>query len=699
MDRYRRMLVDMHIPDFDEHFLRDYDPARMAELYERANLNAVMFYCKSHVGLCNWPTRVGRMHPGLGGRDVTDELLKELRQRDIAACAYHSLIFDNQVWLEHPEWRMRPLASNREFGILGPRYGICCPNNPDYRAYEREQVTDLLTRYRFEAVFFDMTFWPAVCGCAHCQERYRNEQGDELPTTVDWTEPEWCAFQSARERWIREFAGAMTDLAKRHEGDVPVYHNFATAPSPWQLGVPFTMTEEQDFCGGDNYGDEIDQLVWCKQMLHLSRRRPPEFMTSVVGAGLGDHVSLRAEAALQLRAYACVALDSATLFIDAVDPGGRVNAGVYDLVGRVYANSARYEPYLGGDPIEDVALYASSESKVDFALNGASLADAGALWSPTPHLKALRGAAVALQRAHLPFGIITRRQLGELRRFRAVVLPNVLRVEPEEVEAFRAYVAAGGRLYASRYTSLVETQGRRHSDFLLADVFGCHLEREEGAARQVYVRPIEVLAPQLSPQRHLSFQPASGALAGGVLRLRAQGATTLATLTLPYGHPKPGRVDDGDWASIHSSPPWEETGEPAIVSSEFGRGRCIYSSADFETLEHEPAQRLFATLVRDLLGDAPSFEADVHPAVWVNAFNQPDARRVQINFVNPLAQTGPVPPFEARFALRPPAGRSFRALSSVPDGAPVPFELGEDGALRAHIDDLRDFRMLLAEYA
>jgi hypothetical protein len=410
-------------------------------------------------------------------------------------------------------------------------------------------------------------------------------------------------------------------------------------------------------------------------------------------------VSLRSEASLQLRAYASVALDSASLLIDAVDPRGTVNPDVYDLVGRVYAKTAAYEPYLGGDPIEDVALYASSESKVDFALNGTSLADPRATWSQTPHLKALRGAAVALQRAHLPFGIITRRQLDELRRFRAVVLPNVLRVAAEEVEAFRSYVATGGRLYASRYTSLVETQGLRHSDFLLADVFGCHLEREEGAARQVYVRPIEALEPQVSPQRHLSFQPSSGALAGGVLRLRAEGATTLATLTLPYGHPKPGRVDDRDWASIHSSPPWEETGEPAIVSSEFGSGRCIYSSADLETLEHEPAQRLFATLVRDLLDDAPSFEADAHPAVWVNAFDQTDSRRVQISFVNPLAQTGPVPPFEVRFAMCPPAGRTFRALSSVPDGASVPFELGEDGALRARIDDLRDLRMLLGEYA
>ena len=50
-----------------------------------------------------------------------------------------------------------------------------------------------------------MTFWPALCGCRHCRERFLEEEGAELPETIDWTSRAWCAFQSARERWIDEF--------------------------------------------------------------------------------------------------------------------------------------------------------------------------------------------------------------------------------------------------------------------------------------------------------------------------------------------------------------------------------------------------------------------------------------------------------------------------------------------------------------
>jgi hypothetical protein len=189
------------------------------------------------------------------------------------------------------------------------------------------------------------------------------------------------------------------------------------------------------------------------------------------------------------------------------------------------------------------------------------------------------------------------------------------------------------------------------------------------------------------------------AIAGGLLRLRPGEGSVLATLALPYAHPKPGRADDQSWASIHSSPPWEQTETPVIVGSRYGRGRCTYSAAPLESIDHPAARRLFVGLLRDLLGGPTRFEAAAHPAIWVNGFDQPDADRVQISFLNPLAQSGPLPAFSVRFELRPPAGRSFRALSRVPDQTTVPFEVDADGTLRAMVDDLVDFRMLVADYS
>ena len=90
-----------------------------------------------------------------------------------------------------------------------------------------------------------------------------------------------------------------------------------------------------------------------------------------------------------------------------------------------------------------------------------------------PHLDATRDAAARFQRAHIPFGGVSRRQLDALHRFRAIVLPNVLRDQDrEEIEAFRAYVEDGQQAVREPllYTSLVEDRGTRHRDFMLADV-------------------------------------------------------------------------------------------------------------------------------------------------------------------------------------------------------------------------------------
>ena len=47
MQRHRRMLLDIHVPDFDERFLERYDPARMAELYAAGQAKEVMRMIRS----------------------------------------------------------------------------------------------------------------------------------------------------------------------------------------------------------------------------------------------------------------------------------------------------------------------------------------------------------------------------------------------------------------------------------------------------------------------------------------------------------------------------------------------------------------------------------------------------------------------------------------------------------------------------
>jgi len=697
--RYRRLILDAHVGDWDDGFMTRYDPEAIADACAGAGVEALLLYCLSHVGLCFWPTPHGKHHAGLAGRDVVGELVESLHHRDLIAIGYISIMWDNWAFLEHPDWRQVPAGFEddpvKAYDTV--RYGTVCLNAAGYRQYLLAQTDDLHRRYAFDGGFFDMTFWPHACVCEHCRRRFRDEHGTDIPQTVDWLDADWCAFQAARERWLAEFARELTATAKAARGGLSVCHNFAASQRDWHMGVPLAATDANDYLAADFYGDALEQLFVCKLFSNLSQNRPVEFVTTCCPTP-GSHVQLRGDEDMRMLLLAAALFGAAFMWIDPINLDGSLNPRVYERIGEGYREYARYAKDLGGEPIEDIAVYFSSESKMDFADNGRPLAEAKGRDCEYPHMRAARGACRVLQRAHLPFGVITRKQLADLDRYKVVVLPNVLRMDAEEVEAFRAYVRGGGRLYASGYTSLTDPDGTRHADFALADVFGCHFAADD-LGRICYLFPVEPgLAEAAGAQDYLDkFGP--GDYSGALRLADAAEGEALATLTLPYRN-QWGTVFDGDWGSIHSAPPWQDLATPAVVENAFGAGRAIYAAADLEASDGPNEQHAFLYMVRRLLaGAAPTYEADTHPAVWVNAADQPGRSRYVVGLLNYQSDLPPVPVAGTTITLRPPKGRRFTKLLQLPDQAPVEFTTEPDGAIRAELDTLETFAMLAAEYA
>ena len=700
---YRRMLVDMHIPDWNPEFLAKYDPQAMADLYERAGLNSVMFYCQSHVGLCYWPTKLGKLHAGLAGRDVVGDMVRELRKRNIAVCGYYSVVYNNWAFLEHPEWRIRPAGAAGDGSFAQHRYGQCCPNNPGYRAFALGQAAELAGGYDMDGLFYDMTFWPAICVCDHCRQRFQAEAGLEIPETVNWLDPHWCSFQSARERWIGEFARDLSAQAKACRPGIAVYHNFACAIHGWSLGLSLATAEYNDFLGADFYGDATEQYMVSKLMRGLSTNQPIEFMTSRC-VNLRDHVRLKPVELMRRQAFAATLFGSAMLFIDAINPDGTVQPPVYDWIRAINDQTTPFEPWLGGTPIAEIAVYFGSDSKMDFTDNGKGFNNIAVWNSAFPHLRAVRGVVGNLQRAHLPFDVVSARDLGRLSHYRLLILPNVLRLTPAELEAIRHYVFAGGRLYASRWTSLTLTDGTRFADFALADLFGCHFAADDVGTISYLKGADAAVTAAIAPQEALSQFQVGGHLAnvtdasGGTLRLRPDHAgTVLASLLLPYASPAAGNVFDQNWASIHSSPPWQDTGTPVIVHHCAGQGEVIYSAADIESVASDAGTRVFLSLVRRLLGAEPCrIESDAHSCVWIEARDLPEQGGTVVGLLNVQEELPPLPVPEVTVRLRPPPGRRYTTLVELPAQRPVPFTTASDGTLTFTVRNLALFALVKA---
>lgn len=690
-DRRRRVLIDMHIGDWDPRFLSRYDPAAVVRSVRDANADAAMLYFQSHIGLCYWPTVSGVRHRGCSDYDLAGETLAALTAADIPVCAYYSVGFNNRAWLDHPDWRIMPATAPSIGALPRERYGIVCLNNPDYRAFVDAQIAEILA-YRVDAIFFDMVWWNGVCRCAACRDRYAHETGAEIPDIVDWTSPAWTQFQDARERWLSDFAIGLRDRARAVRPEVDVYQNFALALSNWTRGMNFASVAGHDFLGGDYYGGRAEQMFVTRLMLNLTPNPPAEFMTTLTSA-LIEHSRLRSRAELRTKALAALTADAAFLAILAIDPDGAIDAEAVARLADSYATVVPYERFTGGDPVEDFGIYFSDASRMNLADNGQRLADAPASSIPDyPHFTAVTGVARVLQQAHVPFGVLTRANLATLARWPVIVLANIQRMTPDEVAAVRAYVEQGGRIYASRATSRSGMTGPA-GDFALAEVFGCHFVAD-ATGRLVYLRSdsLAELARPLSHWRGPTGLTGSVEIRAGV----GVACDILARRTLPYGDPAPGTALDQRWASIHSSPPWEDRDDPMIVRHGFGHGVAIYSAADIETGDSVEHDALLLGLLRSLLPRAPRVAVDTHPCVWMSAFVAPGGARMTLRLLNyPAEQPAlPVPSAQVRIALD--AGQRCTGVHRAPHMEPTAFHDNGD-SIEFEAGPISDFSMFVID--
>lgn len=632
---YRRNLVDMHIEDWDDSFLSKFDPAQYVEFLKKSRVKSAEVYANSHLGHCYWPTRTGHMHNGLKGRDIFGEVLERCHSEGIDFVTYYSLIYNNWAYEQNPSWRIMDgegKASRERFEpptFTNGRYGVCCPNS-GYREFAVRQIEELCSNYKFEGMFFDMTFWPKPCYCKSCKARFKKETGNDIPVIVDWNDPIWLEYQRKREEWMSEFAVLATNTVKMILPECTVNHN--TSPQmlfSWYFAPSIGVMNACDYLGGDVYSDFLHQSFISKFYYNTSRNLPYEFYTSRCEPNLNlDHTAMKPKELLMVNNYLSLAHKGAFVFIDAIDPVGTLNPDVYETMGEIFGESQKYEPYIGGEMMSDVAVYYSVNSKMDIHEKLKNPSNPWIASKNMPHMNAALGGCRILKDNHVPFTVIGINNIKDLSKYQILVLPEVLVFSEEEADTVREYVKSGGSLYASGHLP----------SSLLDDIFG--IERMGETTENVtYMAPTERganLMAGISRQHPLTVNTRQ-------LTVKAfDKDSVMATVTLPYTNPE----DYSKFVSIHSNPPGKETSYPSLIFRNYGKGKVIWSAASFEAIDRKPHEKLFMNIIRELATRPFGFKADFPPCIEMVLYNQPDKNRYVVHFINeqeklpPLKATG-----------------------------------------------------------
>ncbi len=520
--------------------------------------------------------------------------------------------------------------TNEDISLRPGRYGFCCPNNPSYRKFVFEQMAEMNDYFEFDGMFFDMPFWPHACYCVHCQKRWAEEVGGEMPVRDDWNDAKWLRFTELRRKWMGEFVGYVTREMKRLREGGTVELNFAMAVviDPYACCAE-SVNEACDFAGGDLYGGIMEQSFTCKFYTGITKHQPFEYMFSRCTPDLSCHTVTKSVDQMKTAIALTTAHHGATLIIDAIDPVGTLDKRVYERVGEVVSWIEPYDSFLSGEQKTDVGVYFSLNSK--FKRNGRTYSNPDCCVSAVKSLIA----------RHIPVGVTGR--FTSINGYSALIAPSLTDEDAQDVSRLTEYVQNGGTLYFSG----VECSA-------LMRILGIELIGMKDV-EMAYVAPMECMDfGWFNREYPLPF-------AGPAPLVKSESDGVLATLTLPYTERRELR-----FASIHSNPPGVKTEYPAMISRKLGKGKLIWSAFP---LELQAGEAYCDILTKLIMPDKPTFKSNAPEDVELTLFGDGEKLTLAAVKLSEACRVTETEPFMAcgRCEQKP------KRVVHLPDSAPIDF--------------------------
>lgn len=668
---YKRILVDMHIPDWSDEFLRDFSADNYADMMALAGIDTAEIYAGSCLGLCYWPTKVGYPHRAvIGGRDILGETVAACRKRGIGVQIYLN-VWNRTAYDNHPEWR---IVLPNGLGTIdqGGRFGQCCPNTP-YGDYFIRLLDELNSMYECDGFWIDMIGNYHVCYCPACRERFRRETPfGELPRFVNWNDPAWLAFNKCRGKWLGEFATRVYNTIKERTPERSVTLQSASVRGGRRNAISQSFLDASDYLAGDFTGDSVEQSTICKLYSHLSKHHPMEFMTPRC-ENLYHHTTERTMSNMKMRSYAAVANQCSFTLIDAIDPRGTLDKRFYEHAHEINSGFKLYEKYLdsGSRPVADIGIYHSFDSICE--------PDCGTITIEKfmgTYLDPYRNIVNALQKNHLLFRFVNKANLDQVP---LVFLSDCSTLTTEECQALREYVSNGGKLFATFRSTLWSPDTGRLPDMQLADVFGVHYTGEM-TQEVTYIAPAkENSIPGITESYPLMLD-------GCQLKITASpDCEVLGLLTLPISEAS----EKYHFGSAISNPPMVPTPFPAMVRHKFGKGEVIYVAGKIEAEALDFHRNVLVSLLRSLLGDS-IVATNAPQCVECTLFEQKEQNRMVLSVLNLPVELPALPIYNVKLDVRLLPGLCVKFVTCGADSKACEYTV-KDGVLSLNIAELNEF--------
>ncbi len=516
--------------------------------------------------LAFYPSKVPFHRHGkfLNGRDFFGECAAAAKKRGMRVVARMSPDLNwGDALAAHPEWAMRHKDGSAQFSTEEPRLFKTCMFSTYMDDYVPAVIREINSLYEVDC--FYTNGWPPigmlpVCSCAVCSK---------LPASG--TPAYWRAFNDrVLDLWKRYDA-----IAKEKKADSFFFANSGgnvhASVNLDQLGKTIAWFQ------ADNQGRTYDDpAVWgCSlQGRVCSAVMDGKFAANVTAAystgtpGWRNLSKSPEETRMWLSETVASGMTPYNHFVGAEK--GFCEDRRWQKVGEEYFDwTARHDAHLAARrSVADIGVVMGQSTQLLYP--GPATARVRTYMRETT-----QGMYEALLRGRFAFDYVHEDRLEpeRLKKYRALLLPNIAMLSDRQCEQLRAYVRSGGSLVAGFETSLYDENLNPRGDFGLGDLFGVSRAGDVvGTNGNPYYARIET-SQAAHPHEILEGFSDTNWLAG------AQNRVPLKPVALPVLTVVPGFVR---YPPELAYPPVSETSEPAVVLREEGASRLAWFAGDVE---------------------------------------------------------------------------------------------------------------------
>jgi hypothetical protein len=421
--RFRQIHLDFHTSELIPGVGSQFDPEEFAATLEKARVDSITCFARCHHGWIYYDTQLNpeRRHPHLA-TNLLKEQIEACHARNIRVPIYTTIQWDHYTASQHPDW----LTMDEKGCVVGTPpfeagfYREMCLNSPYVETFLKPHVQEILETLPTDGFFFDIVR-PLACACKYCRAKMEAEGLDpsDAQARRQFGLLTLNRFKQDMTRFVRQFNAECSifynagHIGTRHRPVASAYTHFELESLPsggWgYLHFPLAMRYARAL-GLDCLG-----------------------MTGKFHTSWGDFHSFKNAAALQYECFRMLALGARCSIGDQLHPLGKIDRHVYELIGSVYGEVEKKEPWCrGARPVTEIGVLTPEE------FHGAEI---GGL------PPALMGITRMLEESAHQFDIVD--SASDLTRYKVVVLPDAIPVSAELAGKLQAYLDGGGALLAS----------------------------------------------------------------------------------------------------------------------------------------------------------------------------------------------------------------------------------------------------------